>query len=128
MDELELSRQPEKLFSLLSDITRLRCLFLMHKKGEVCVCELAYALDISQPKISRHLALLRNSAIVTTRKNGLWVYYQINPELEPWIQQVLTTSLNSITTVPPYYSDLDKLEDNEKVKQICNVSQTYPFK
>ena len=51
--------RPEDLFSLLSDRTRLRALMLIQAEGELCVCELTFALGESQPKVSRHLALMR---------------------------------------------------------------------
>ncbi len=51
-----MSIDTKSLFQLLSDPTRLRCLLLMQVEGELCVCELTHALDLSQPKISRHLA------------------------------------------------------------------------
>jgi len=60
-----MENQYRQFFQLLSDETRLRCLLLLQKEGELCVCELVYALDIIQPKISRHLAALRDAGIVT---------------------------------------------------------------
>ena len=52
---------PEQLFGLLADPTRLRSLALIQSEGEVCVCELTFALEESQPKISRHLASMRDA-------------------------------------------------------------------
>ena len=51
---------PTELFTLLSDQTRLRCILLLIKEKEVCVCEFTHILNSIQPKISRHLAYLRN--------------------------------------------------------------------
>ena len=51
---------PEILLKSLSDQTRLRSLMLLMQEGELCVCELTYALNLIQPKISRHLASLRD--------------------------------------------------------------------
>ena len=45
--------EPNQLFTILSDPTRLRALMLIQAEGEVCVCEFTHALDESQPKISR---------------------------------------------------------------------------
>ena len=47
---------PNELFSLLSDETRLRCLVLLQKEGELCVCEISQIIGSIQPKISRHLS------------------------------------------------------------------------
>src|SRR6185295_2532045 len=69
----------EKLFLALSDKTRLRLLSLM-ADGEVPVGYLADKLGESQPKISRHLAYLRSADLVTTRRDGKWIYYSIGPQ------------------------------------------------
>lgn len=53
---------PLQLFKNLSDDTRLSLVLLLREKGELCVCELSETLRQSQPKISRHLALLREGA------------------------------------------------------------------
>lgn len=95
----------ENLFKLLSDSTRLRALVLMQNHGELCVCELTHALNISQPKISRHLAHLRDAKLVIDRRQGLWVYYQINPELSDWIKSILEISMNELNQVEPYSAD-----------------------
>jgi len=72
---------PEDLFKALADPTRLRCLMLLSMERELCVCELTHALDEIQPKVSRHLASLRDQGIVRDRRQGQWVYYRLNPEL-----------------------------------------------
>lgn len=66
----------ESLFMALADKTRLRLLHLM-ADGEVSVGDFTDALGISQPKISRHLAYLRNSGLVNTRRDGKSIYYSI---------------------------------------------------
>ena len=57
-----------QFFQLLSDDTRLRSLMLMQQGGELCVCELVHALGEIQPKISRHLAALRDAGVVVDRR------------------------------------------------------------
>jgi ArsR family transcriptional regulator len=66
----------ESLFKALADLTRLRILGLL-LTGEVCVCHIHESLKIPQPKASRHLAYLRRSGLVTTRRDGVWVHYQL---------------------------------------------------
>lgn len=85
----------ENLFLALSDKTRLRILALM-ADGEVAVGHLADALGESQPKISRHLAYLRNAGLVATRRNGKWVYYGICTQDDGAISRVLSATLRSI--------------------------------
>ncbi|HZS07679.1 MAG TPA: metalloregulator ArsR/SmtB family transcription factor [Blastocatellia bacterium] len=66
----------EKFFLALSDRTRLRLLNLM-QDDEVCVCFFVEVLQTPQPTISRHLAYLRQAGVVTARREGKWMHYQI---------------------------------------------------
>lgn len=70
----------ETLFAALADKTRLRLLNLIRDE-EVCVCFFTEVMDLSQPKISRHLAYLRKAGIVESRKEGKWVHYRISDKL-----------------------------------------------
>ncbi len=65
------------LFKTLSEPVRLRIVYLLLEKGELCVCDLVDALGLSQSVISRHLAYLRNNNLVMTRRDGVWIYYAI---------------------------------------------------
>lgn len=80
---------PVIFFKALADETRLSVLMLLEDQGELCVCELVEALKVSQPKISRHLALLRQQAIISDRRQGIWVHYRINDNLPQWAKQAL---------------------------------------
>ncbi|MEX0729939.1 MAG: metalloregulator ArsR/SmtB family transcription factor [Aquisalimonadaceae bacterium] len=82
-------RDPETLFRALSDPTRLRCLLLMMAEGRLCVCEFVHALDLSQPRVSRHLGHLRDLGIVLDERRGQWVHYRLHPDLPQWAQDVL---------------------------------------
>ncbi len=83
----------ETFFKMLADRTRMRALMLMQSEDELCVCELTHALKLSQPKISRHLAQLREAGLVIVRREGLWMHYQINPALPDWALTILKNSL-----------------------------------
>ncbi|APZ41964.1 metalloregulator ArsR/SmtB family transcription factor [Acidihalobacter ferrooxydans] len=96
---------PETFFRALSDGTRLRCLMLLQREGELCVCELTQALDLSQPKISRHLAALREAGVVLDRRAGQWVHYRIHPELPGWAQKVLADTAAGLAQDPVYAQD-----------------------
>ena len=80
---------PLTLFKALADDTRLKCVLLIHRERELCVCELTDALQLSQPKISRHLALLREARLLLDRCQGQWVYYRLNPELPQWATEII---------------------------------------
>lgn len=95
----------KSLFQLLSDPTRLRCLLLMQAEGELCVCELTHALDLSQPKISRHLAALRDAGVVNGRRQGQWIYYQLHPDLPAWVRQVIDITAAGVGGESPFAGD-----------------------
>ncbi len=76
-------------FKACSDQTRLRLLNLLAVEGEVCVYFLVAVLETNQPKISRHLAYLKNAGLVETRKQGLWVHYRLASELSGQTQRML---------------------------------------
>ena len=80
---------PVVVYKNLADETRLKSLLLVVSEGELCVCELTCALGLSQPKISRNLAQLRESGLLQDRRQGKWVYYRICPDLPLWCQNVL---------------------------------------
>jgi ArsR family transcriptional regulator len=111
---------PETYFKCLSDATRLRCLLLLHKQGQLCVCELTVALELSQPKISRHLAPLRHHKILLDQRIGQWVYYQINPELPAWAFSVLAATAESNLYQNIYRQDQIRLVSmNDRPQKNC---------
>lgn len=80
---------PVVFFKCLADETRLKSVLLIKQKKELCVCELMSALELSQPKVSRHLAQLKKLGLLTDRRQGQWVFYSINPDLPKWCRNVL---------------------------------------
>ena len=111
--------QPEQFFYLLSDETRLRCLALLQLKGELCVCDLMTALDMIQPKISRHLAILKKFEVVLDRRSGTWIYYRINPELPIWANQVLSNMVIGIAEQKPFVIDRARLNKDNTLSSCC---------
>lgn len=80
---------PLAFFKCLADDTRLKSLLLLVHAREACVCDFMAALELDQPKISRHLAELRKCGIVMDERRGRWVYYRIHPDMPGWALQVL---------------------------------------
>ncbi len=101
--------EPDTLFRSLADATRLRALLLLQAEGELCVCELTHALGLAQPKISHHLASLRKAGLVEGRKQGLWVYYRLHPELSMWVAAVLERTAAGNAANAPFVDDLATL-------------------
>ena len=100
---------PQQFFKMLSDETRLRCLILIVREGQLCVCELTAALQISQPKISRHLAQLRQSGLLKDTRHGQWVYYRLSDELPEWMKNIVLGSLSDLGEQAGYQADLTRL-------------------
>jgi ArsR family transcriptional regulator len=101
---------PDDLFRALADPTRLRSLLLLATEGELCVCELVHAIGELQPKISRHLAMLREAEIVTDRREGLWIHYRLNPKLPAWAREVLAATARANASAEPYARDRKRLK------------------
>lgn len=70
-----------QVFKALGDPVRLRLLSMIASRegGEVCVCELTPAFEVSQPTISHHLKLLRQAGLIDCERRGTWVYYWALP-------------------------------------------------
>ena len=66
-------------FQAMSDETRQRILLLLEER-EMCVSELVAEFSLSQPSVSRHLAVLRHAGLVSARRRGQQVYYSLNGE------------------------------------------------
>lgn len=86
---------PVLFYKSLADDTRLKCLLLIQDQTELCVCELMTALDLSQPKVSRHLALLKQNGLLQTRKEKQWVFYSLAQSLPKWAHDVIGQTLQS---------------------------------
>jgi ArsR family transcriptional regulator len=97
-----------RLFAALADPTRLRLLNLMDGR-EVCVCYFVEILKQGQPKISRHLAYLRNAGIVNARREGKWMHYSIKHPDDPRASAILDSTLQSFKADHEMQSDLARL-------------------
>jgi ArsR family transcriptional regulator, arsenate/arsenite/antimonite-responsive transcriptional repressor len=65
-------------FKALGDPVRLRLMSMIASapSGEICVCDLTPAFDVSGPTISHHLKTLREAGLVDGERRGTWVYYR----------------------------------------------------
>src|SRR3954465_1631957 len=85
----------ENVFKALAHKTRLRILALLGN-NEVCVCHIHDSLGLPQPTVSRHLAYLRRTGLVSARRDGVWMHYRVSASLAPEIRQVLDTSVEAL--------------------------------
>jgi ArsR family transcriptional regulator len=98
----------QTFFIALADRTRRRILNLMRDR-EICVCYFTEVLDVSQPKISRHLAYLRNANIVSARRDGKWMYYRINKPEDFSAAKILRDTLEWLELDDRMEKDYEKL-------------------
>lgn len=107
----------QDLFKILADETRLRILLLLYHK-ELCVCEISNILQVSQPKVSRHLAKLRDVGYVRDERQGQWIFYHLNIN-EPLPKEILKTIISRIHEYPLASKDLERLSEMEKNNRLC---------
>ncbi len=99
----------ESLFRALADATRLRILGLL-MTGEVCVCDIHESLKIPQSKASRHLAYLRRSGLVETRRSGLWIHYRLGKLEDPVLAAILDSVRHALTHADTVRHDAQRLQ------------------
>jgi ArsR family transcriptional regulator len=105
------------MFRAFSDRTRLRLLHLL-RNGELCVCDLVGALEVPQPKVSRHLAYLRRAGLVVARKEGLWMHYRLAPAQGKFHEKLLDCLATCFHDVPELSRDR-KLPRKRSRSGIC---------
>lgn len=93
---------PLQLFKCLADETRLKSVLVINERKEVCVCELMLALNLDQPKVSRHLAELRKCQLLNSERRGKWVYYYLHESLPLWARELIS---NTAANNKPYFID-----------------------
>jgi len=96
------------IFDAFADPTRRRILALLADQGELCVCELTVALDLVQPKISRHLATLKEAELVIPRRAGTWMHYRLDSNVPDWVTALLLSLGQG--AVDELAEDLNRLE------------------
>jgi len=102
----------ESFYMALADKTRLRLLNLMRDE-EVCVCFFTEVLGDSQPKISRHLAYLRNAGLVKARREGKWMHYSIVEPEDEGGKRVLEEVLAWLDDQP------EMRAERERYRKVC---------
>lgn len=110
---------PIFILKSLSDETRLRALYLLSQEGELCVCELMQGLDMAQPKVSRHMALLKEAGVVEARRQAQWVFFRLNPLLVGWQQQLVGAALAGAAASGRGREDMARLRAMENRPKRC---------
>lgn len=115
----------ETLFLALADKTRLRILNLM-REGEVCVYLFTDILGESQPKISRHLAYLRNAGIVEARREGKLIHYRIVCPQEKAASFILEDTLGWLSRQSEMQTEYNKLAKSQSEKFPTAITNNIP--
>ncbi len=101
---------PLKIYKALADETRLRLVRLL-VRGPLNVNEILGILSMGQSRISRHLKILAEADLVTSRREGTWIYYQgSGPSSESIIVEMLELLQRHERELPAYAEDLQGLE------------------
>ncbi len=95
------------IFKALSEETRLRIIKLL-ERGELCVCDIVAALDMVQPKVSFHLAALKEAGFIKDRKQGRWTHYSLDDS--DFFRRFLLLSVMERIPVEFVAADRKKLE------------------
>ncbi len=98
-----------KEFKALSDETRVRIINILFQ-GERCVCEIQAVLRMSEPRISRHLRILKEAGLVVSRTEGKWSYYSLRPDED---NEILFSYLRAKIKENKFFSG-----DLERVKKL----------
>ena len=107
-----------KVMKALSDTNRVKIIKLLNQK-EMCVCELQFALHISQPSVSKHLKILENAGLVDYRKDGLWVNYSLTDgKGSPYAASLLGNLKHWLENDPEIADLIDKIPTISR-EEIC---------
>ncbi|AWW25189.1 ArsR/SmtB family transcription factor [Acetobacterium carbinolicum] len=107
------------IFKVLSDETRLRIILLL-TQSELCVCELSYILDVSQPNVSKNLAKLKELSLVTSQRKEKYIFYQLRND-NMILTHILNDILDNLEDYPQLVTDQNRNDGNLKwLDQCCN--------
>lgn len=106
-------------FKVLSDETRIRIMVMLYHK-KLCVCELCGVLEESQPKISKHLAKLRDMGYVKDERQEQFIFYCLNSN-DKVLTAILQDIVDNIGAYPSLEKDLKQLDNAHKFFEACKT-------
>ena len=107
--------QLTQMYKALSEDMRLRVVMLL-THGEICVCDLMAIFGESQSKVSRHLAYLKHSGLVRSKRVGTWMHYSLKEPLDSTIDAQVTFMKQQLSQLPVFQNDEKKMQDIKKQK------------
>ncbi len=111
----------ERTIKAVADKNRLRILKMLENR-RLCVCQIAYVLNIKEASVSRHLKKMKAAGFIGSTQDGHWVYYYLKPE-NPYAAEMLGMIKNYLNTDSLIASDREKLKGAEK-EVICNFRKS----
>ncbi|WP_281393479.1 ArsR/SmtB family transcription factor [Salicibibacter cibarius] len=78
VDQHQLFQTYKGKFKALADELRLKIMYELNQRGQVCVCDLTDIVGLSQSKLSYHLRILLDANLIQQEKIGTWNYYRLN--------------------------------------------------
>ena len=97
-----------RMFKALGDDVRLRIVALL-SHGELCVCHIEEALQLTQSNASRHLGILRNAGIVSSDRRDKWVYYRLARQSDADCRRQLKSLVSAFTKEGVLRKDVERL-------------------
>ena len=97
-----------KILKALADESRIRMLALLKERNGLCVCEITEIIGLSQPTISSHLKKLQDAEIITYSKDGLWVNYSLDENMEKEVEQLLGALVHMLSEDERIKSDVSR--------------------
>ena len=97
-----------KILKALADESRIRIVALLKERNGLCVCEITEIIGLSQPTISSHLKKLQDAEIITYFKDGLWVNYNLDENMEKEIEQLLEAIVQILVEDERIKSDVSR--------------------
>jgi ArsR family transcriptional regulator len=107
-----------ELYKSMADETRLRLLVLLQGGREYCVCDLLHALELPQSTVSRHLAYLKRNGWLQGRRGGIWMYYSLLQDMDPYLQAQLALLINRLAGSAVCRLDKERLENYLRSKNV----------
>ena len=107
----------ERLFKTFADKNRLRILNLLQQR-KMCVCELAFVLQVTQPSISRHLKRMKESGLIGDEQDGFWTNYFLmkNSKAGDNVLQSIKLFLKDDKIIK---GDMERLKKVDRTKLCC---------
>lgn len=105
-------------FKALADTNRIRILKLLEKR-KMCVCELAYVLDVSQPAVSKQLKKIAKAGFIKSEQDGFWTNYFISTKND-YTKSLLRLLSNWLKDEPVIKEDLRKADKANREKLCCS--------